>query len=74
MARGDRNGGRLRLMAGPLPESGAPSPWCTEALVAQPREDPALDHQDARFDLGLVARLARPIRRDTPPRKASAWT
>jgi hypothetical protein len=35
-----------------------------EALMAQPGENPALDHEDAGLDLGLVARLARPGRQD----------
>src|SRR5215470_12796297 len=35
-----------------------------EALVAQPRQDPAFDHLDRDFHFGLVAWLARPRRQD----------
>src|SRR5215468_10384141 len=35
-----------------------------EALVSQPRQDPALDHQHTGFDFGFVAWLAWPRRQD----------
>ncbi len=35
-----------------------------ETAVPEARQDPALDHQHADLDLGLVARLARPCRQD----------
>ena len=37
-----------------------------EAPIAQPRQNPALDHQHADLDLRLVARLARPCWQDRP--------
>jgi hypothetical protein len=35
-----------------------------ETPVAQPRQNPALDDENRRLDLGLVARLARARRQD----------
>ena len=35
-----------------------------EAPIAQPRQNPSLNDENRRLDLGLVARLARPRRHD----------
>jgi hypothetical protein len=40
---------------------------CEEGLVSEPGEDPALDDQHARFDLGLVPRTGGSRRQDCCP-------